>query len=349
MFKQLVHRCWRIFHPQTAVARDFIETVIETRRETLNTIDENSKLTDENKMIKNEAMKYLDIADKLMGRGNYQQAYNVTLIAERRILILLLRNEGEFPNSIDVKRMDYLTDAKGLERDGQVKDEELKILNKIREKSTLSESDWMFLSHFIPAARVRMVSSTLQQAIASDRVLKGLILFSMLTSSLLLFLHILTLGGLITLFPDEAIIQIPATDTATQSLFDLPFITQTSFSHFITLTSTMIFGVLGALVFGILTQRRTLTTGSDLEKSPATVLNWWFDVSRLVLGAISAPIVVMFAYSGIFQINEILTATGIFAISFMSGYSEVLLDKTLKDSIPISGETPEEKKSEEKK
>lgn len=89
----------------------------------------------------------------------------------------------------------------------------------------------------------------------------------------------------------------------------------------------MIFGVSGALVFGILTQRKSLTDRRDLP-----VISWWFDFSRLVLGAISAPIVVIFVYSGFFQIVPV-TPTGLFAISFISDYSEVLLDKVVEQSM----------------
>ncbi len=87
---------------------------------------------------------------------------------------------------------------------------------------------------------------------------------------------------------------------------------------------TIIFGVLGACISGIL----TLANSSTRQNIPEKLLNSWVTFARPLVGLVSALAVVIFVLSGILDINK--QSHGLYlSAAFIAGFSERLLIKTI--------------------
>ena len=87
---------------------------------------------------------------------------------------------------------------------------------------------------------------------------------------------------------------------------------------------TIIFGVLGACISGIL----TLANSSTRQNIPEKLLNSWVTFARPLVGLVSALAVVIFVLSGILEINK--ESHGLYlSAAFIAGFSERLLIKTI--------------------
>lgn len=76
-----------------------------------------------------------------------------------------------------------------------------------------------------------MVADQIQRATEADRLLRKLAFFSTSTSVFLLFIHLLTLFGLVIIFPVEAEIQTLLGNATIEFLESVPFITPESLTN----------------------------------------------------------------------------------------------------------------------
>lgn len=181
---------WRMFNRETAYVNDFIEPVIDVWKETLGIIENNSADGgQDDTLLTEEISKFIDISENLLKKRNHTLAYFFTLIAERRILIHLIKNKEYFPSIIESRRLDYISDAKKLEREGKLEEEEIENLKEINGKRSLGKADWFILSVFIVRARSEMVADQIQRATEADRLLRKLAFFR----HLLLFSYYLSI------------------------------------------------------------------------------------------------------------------------------------------------------------
>lgn len=103
--------------------------------------------------------------------------------------------------------------------------------------------------------------------------------------------------------------------------------------------SSMIFGVLGACVSGIL----TLANSSTSQKIPEKLLTSWVTFARPLVGAVSALAVVMFVLIGILETTG--RSPGLYlAAAFSAGFSERLLIKSIESLLGKSDAAGKETK-----
>jgi hypothetical protein len=99
---------------------------------------------------------------------------------------------------------------------------------------------------------------------------------------------------------------------------------------------TIIFGVLGACVSGIL----TLANSSTRQHIPEKLLNSWVTFARPLVGLVSALAVVNFTLIGILDFGE--ESLGLYlAAAFIAGFSERLLIKTIESIVGKANRTEE--------
>jgi len=102
---------------------------------------------------------------------------------------------------------------------------------------------------------------------------------------------------------------------------------------------TVIFGVMGACVSGIL----TLANSSTRQKIPEKLLNAWVTFARPLVGAVSALAIVVFVLIGILEIGD--KSPGLYlAAAFTAGFSERLLIKTIESVVGKDGGAGKEQK-----
>lgn len=100
---------------------------------------------------------------------------------------------------------------------------------------------------------------------------------------------------------------------------------------------TIVFGVLGACISGIL----TLANSSTRQDIPEKLLNSWVTFARPLVGLVSALAVVIFTLIGILDIGE--QSSGLYlAAAFIAGFSERLLIKTIESVVGKANGTQEE-------
>ena len=102
---------------------------------------------------------------------------------------------------------------------------------------------------------------------------------------------------------------------------------------------TVIFGVLGACISGIL----TLANSSTRQQIPEKLLNSWVTIARPLVGAVSALAIVVFVLIGILEFGD--KSPGLYlAAAFTAGFSERLLIKTIEGVIGKDGGAGKEQK-----
>lgn len=112
------------------------------------------------------------------------------------------------------------------------------------------------------------------------------------------------------------------------SAFAISPVDTASVTSVLSLTTAVLFGVLGASVSGLL----SLTDVLGRERVPEHVTSYWLTIGRIVVGAAAALTLVVFLLSGILdQFIRIGTPTisSIFAVAFLGGFSERLLPRAV--------------------
>lgn len=292
---------------RTRIGRDYVESHRKMRQKTINTIKKDQDLEPDSKTVLQEASDHIKESKELLDKNNLLQSYMYSLMAERRIMVLLFNNSDNFGSILDVRKADYRSEARRHQKKMGKDDKEN--IGKVLKKDNPSKKDWLDLVAIITGYRVSSVGKRLTRDLKIDTITRHLAYFTCITIIIISLLFILTFADILSIFEESVLVG------ETQSM---------------TLLSSMIFGAFGALVFGILSSREVVSkkdVGSQVKE-----LNIWMFISGIILGAIAAPIVIILIYSGLFRLGQILTPTGILAISFVAGYSDTLLRKAVESN-----------------
>lgn len=110
---------------------------------------------------------------------------------------------------------------------------------------------------------------------------------------------------------------------------------QVSSSNWLFWITIGLFGAVGGAISGLYGLKQAYSTQSDI---PERVLNTWLTIAKPVIGFAAAIIIAMFLIVGLVQATNLTMSNYlIYAMAFISGFSERLIIGAVEERIPSSG------------